>query len=241
MSVQRMPTFREEPEAALAFFHEHGYQIEPNVWTVEQLDQLAAASQKLPSFQDGTCSPTMHPHNLDPVFLSALRNQRIVGIMEKLLAGKISGIQSEFFHGKPGTLGFARHQDNFYVEAARDAFASAWSPLVDVSPANGGLIIWPGSQRESILPIETVDMEDDPGQDKNARRQQVVVPDRYKPLDVIASAGDVVFIHGYLVHASHNNRSGGYRRVLLCTYLRSGEKFRPGFHAKRAEVDVYAV
>jgi hypothetical protein len=42
------------------------------------------------------------------------------------------------------------------------------------------------------------------------------------------------------VHASHDNRSDHFRRALLMTYVRRGEKFGPGNFAKRAEVDVYA-
>src|SRR5581483_4260662 len=99
-----------------------------------------------------------------------------------------------------GTPGFAAHQDNYYVEAPRDAFVSVWSPMVDVSRTNGTLMIYPGSHHENILPIEPVEVIEDPGQDKNAHRQQVVLPDKYRPMDVIASAGDAVFIHGYLVH-----------------------------------------
>ncbi len=235
----RMPTFANEPAEALAFFQEHGYQIEPNVFPAAEREQLIRASENLPAFKDGTYAITMNPHHLDPVFLRALRNVRLVTIIERLLGGRVSGIQTQFFLCKPGTPGFARHQDNFYVEAKREVFASAWSPLVDVSRANGTMVIYPGSHKEGILPVETV-----PGQpanlDANALRQQAMVPAKYQPMDVIANAGETVFIHGHLVHSSYQNGSQDFRRVLLCTYIRTGEKFRPGFNARRTEVDVYS-
>lgn len=241
MNPEPMPTFAEDPSAAIRFFREYGYFVEPDVWSTEEIKALHAASTRLPSFLDKSCAPTMHPHRVDATFLRALANRRVVSIMEGLLGGRVSGIQTEFFHGKPGTPGFARHQDNFYVEAPRDMFASAWSPLVDVSPRNGTLIVYPGSHREPILPVEEFDVSTHSDQDVNARRLQATMPSHYLPVDVIAAAGDVVFIHGFIVHESHPNRSAEYRRVLLSTYVREGAPFRPGRNAKREAVDVYAV
>lgn len=48
------------------------------------------------------------------------------------------------------------------------------------------------------------------------------MPPGYQGYDVIASPGDVVFIHGFLAHESYANVSDGYRRVLLATYVREG-------------------
>ncbi|MGA2052318.1 MAG: phytanoyl-CoA dioxygenase family protein [Opitutales bacterium] len=239
-TVVEIPTFAENPEAALAFYFEHGYHIEPNVWSPAEVDALRRASEQLPSWQDGTYAPAMNAHRINPTFLSALKDPRIVKIMERLLKGRISAIQTEFFFCRPGTTGFAMHQDNFYVEAKQDAFASAWSPLVDVSPFGGGLVIYPGTHLEPILPVEDIEAVVEVGQDKNAHRQQVVLPKKYQPVDVVCSAGSVVFIHGHIVHSSHKNQSNVFRRVLLSTYLRAGEKFRPGNTAKRTELDVYS-
>ena len=57
---------------------------------------------------------------------------------------------------------------------------------------------------------------------------------------MIVPQGAVVFLHGHTVHSSHDNRSDRYRHALLMTYIRRGERFRPGRTAGRAEVDVYA-
>jgi ectoine hydroxylase-related dioxygenase (phytanoyl-CoA dioxygenase family) len=234
-----IPTFAENPEAALAFYFEQGYHIEPNVWTAAELDALRVASEEQPSWRDGTFSPLMHPHKTDATFLGALKNPKIVRIMERLLKGKVSGIQTEFFYCRPGTTGFAMHQDNHYVDAKPDAFGSAWSPLIDISPATGGLVLYPGTHREPILPVEEIPAVVEVGQDKNAHKQQVVLPKQYKPLDLVCSAGSAVFIHGHIVHSSHKNQSNLFRRVLLSTYVRAGEPFRAGNTAKRTAVDVY--
>jgi phytanoyl-CoA hydroxylase len=182
----------------------------------------------------------MMPHRTETTFMEALRNPKIVNIMERLLAGRVSAIQSQFFFCKPGTIGFASHQDNYYVEASGDAFASAWSPLQDVKRDMGCLIVYPGTHREPILPVREVSVPHDPGQDPNAHTQEVVIPEGYQPVDMIVPGGSTLFLHAHTVHASHKNVSDRWRRVLLTTYIRSGAAFRPGRSAGRAEVDLYS-
>lgn len=232
------PTFAQDPQAAIAFYHEHGYHIEPQVWSKEEIAAIRAASETWPTFKDGTYKPAMMPHRHDPLILKALAKPLIIRFFEAAFGGKVSGLQSEYFYCRPGTRGFALHQDNHYVEAKPDAFASAWSPMVDVSRANGTLVIYPGTHREPILPLRDLEAPPDAGNDINAHKQECIVPPQYKPMDVVIKAGDVAFIHGHIVHSSHQNTSNDFRCVLLNTYLRAGEKFRPGNTAKRAEVDV---
>ncbi|HEY9857989.1 MAG TPA: phytanoyl-CoA dioxygenase family protein [Candidatus Obscuribacterales bacterium] len=237
--IEQMPSFGTSPEAALTSYLQLGYHVEPNVWTPDECDRLQSASKNLPSFKDGTFAPAMQAHRIEPTFLWALRNPTILKIIEQLVSGRVSAIQSEFFFCQPGTPGFTMHQDNYYVEAKRDAFASAWSAMQDITPDMGGLIVYPGSHNEPILPVETLEQKQDRGQDPNANRQQVVLPDGYAAVALSVPKGAAVFLHGHIVHSSHKNRSTRFRNVLLTTYIRRGESFRPGRYAGRAEVDVY--
>jgi ectoine hydroxylase-related dioxygenase (phytanoyl-CoA dioxygenase family) len=236
----KIPQFKKDPEAAFAFYKEHGFQIELDVWSAAEMAAIKQAARKLPDFLNGSYIPTLNPHRLEDTFLKALCKKKLVEIMRRMVHGKVSGLQTQYFFGKPGTKGFAMHQDNFYVESKQDAFASAWNPFVDISPKVGGLIVYPGSHLEPILPVDKFEEQQTAGQDKNARREQVRLPEKYQPVSVVTPAGSVVFIHGHNVHSSHDNQTDIYREVLLCTYLRAGEKFRPGFSAKRNEVDVEA-
>lgn len=233
-----MRTFASDPQHAVEYYHEQGYWIEPNVWSQDECSALRATARSWPTWLDGTCAPAMNPHRWDPLILQALRNSRIVNFMRRVLGNDVSGLQTQYFFCRPGTQGFALHQDNYYVEAKCDAFASAWSPLVDVSPNNGTLVIYPGTHREAILPVREIASTCDPGQDVNAHKQEAIVPECYRPKDVLVKAGDVLFIHGHLVHSSYRNESTDFRDVLLSTYLRSGEGFRPGFTAKREPVEI---
>jgi phytanoyl-CoA hydroxylase len=233
-------SFHTHPEIALNAYLQQGFHIEPDVFTPEECNALIQAATNLPSYKDGTLVPVMHPHRIEPAFLVALRHPFLVQVMEHLVSGRASGLQSQFFFCRPGTPGFTRHQDNFYVQAKPDAFASAWIALDDVSSENGGLVVYPGSHLEPILPVEPVEQPGNFGQDPNANYQQAILPDGYPPTDVTVTQGSVVFLHAHIVHKSHNNRSRDrFRHALLLTYIRQGESFRPGFASKRAEVDIY--
>ena len=222
-----------------SFFQEQGFCVVDNIFTHQQCDELIAASHVLPSYQDGTLTPVMNPHRLHDNFFQAMRCEKIIEILEELFSGTVSGLQSQFFFCRPGTPGFARHQDNFYVQAKPETFGSAWVALEDVSAQNGGLIAFAGSQNEAILPTEAVPQRETFGQDPNANCQQVIMPRKYSPIDLSVARGGVAFIHGHLVHASHTNSTEDqFRRALLLTYIRKGEKFRSGFSAKRKEISL---
>jgi len=233
------PSFSRDAGHALAAYGRAGYQIEPGLLGDAECASLRDAARRLDAGHDPR-TPVMNPHRSDPVFLDALRHPAIVAILERLLGGPVSGIQSQYFPCVPGTPGFTAHQDNHYVEAARDAFASAWIALDDASAENGALIAYPGSHREPLLPVEDVpEATPHPTQAFNAIRQRVIVPQRYAATTLSVAPGSVVFLHGHLLHASHENQATRPRRALLATYVRQGTPFRRGETARRTEIDLY--
>ena len=240
-AISNEVTFKQDPELALKKYHEVGYHLEPNVWTAQECNDLIEAAKNLPTYQDSSFRSFLQAHRIEPKFLTALKKPKIIQILELLVNGKVSAIQSQFFFCCPGTKGFARHQDNYYVQSSQDGFASAWSALTDVDPSNGGLVVYPKTHLESILPVESVQQLDGSEEDPNTVIQQSILPDGYEPIDLYIPKGSVVFLHGHNVHKSYNNQTKNrFRQALLTTYIRQGEKFRPGFAAQRAKVDVYS-
>lgn len=218
----------------------NGFTIGEALISSEDCDRVRVYARSLESFTSGKLTPVMNPHRIDPRFLEIMTLPTLVSAMESLLGGRVSGLQTQYFYGRPGTRGFTRHQDNFYIQAPKDSFGSAWLALGDVSVENGGLIVWPGSHNEPLMPVHPVPQATTFGQDPNANSQECELPDSYKAFDVVAPKGSVVFLHGHTVHASHQNITADrYREVLLMTYLRQGEPFRAGFSAKREEFNVY--
>ncbi|KMT66593.1 phytanoyl-CoA dioxygenase family protein [Catenovulum maritimum] len=235
-------SFFSDKDAAVKQYNELGFHIEYDVYTESECEEIIALGSTLSTAMDHEYKPVMMPHRENSLFLKYMKNSKVVAIMQSLLQGNVSGLQSQFFYMQPGTMGFTPHQDNYFVQANNDAFASAWLALEDTSSENGGLIVYPGSHKEGMLPVEESLLVTNTAQDPNAYKMLCVVPDTYQPISVSIPKGAVLFIHACIVHASNNNESDNlWRHVLLNTYIRSGCSFRPGRDAKREEIDLSQV
>jgi phytanoyl-CoA hydroxylase len=233
------PTFSTEFDAAMESYLGLGYHLETNLWSDDECEELVEASHSFPAYQEGTFSSVMHPHVKSPVFLKALANPKLLAILRRIVRGPISGLQTQFFYGPPGGLGYSAHQDNMFVQAPVDGFISVWTALEDTDAQNGGLFVFPGSHREPILPTKEVAGEKSGGgPDPNANRIETVIPQKYKAQNLSVKKGSSVFIHANLIHASHQNTTQNkFRHSLLSTYIRSGATFRAGQNAKRTELN----
>lgn len=229
-------SFLSDPHNALEDYFELGYHIEPDIFSEEECADLIQAGHELKDAKNGVFRPCMMPHRQNPIYLRAMKKAVIVKAISEMVGGQAAGLQSEFFYCKPGTRGFSLHQDNFYVEAEYGVFASAWAAMTDTYYEKGGLIIYPESHKEGTLPVRKLHLETDSAQDPNANNEETIVPPHYSAYNVAIPKGAVLFIHGHLVHGSNPNQTDEWRHVLLTTYIKSGEPFRPGFYAQREEV-----
>ncbi len=229
-------TFRDNPKQAYELYMDQGYFVEPEVFSAAECARLIAAAEELPTAKDGSFVPTMQVHKMNRIFLQAMSKPEVLQTMDRLIHGKANGLQSQFFFTPPQRAGLGFHQDNYFVEAPDDAFASAWVPLVDITPENGCVYAFVGSHKEGKLPVRTVNAE---GKDKRQTvYEETVLPEHYKSTDLYMQRGAVLYIHGYVVHGSHQNRSKENRYALLNTYIREKEPFRAGRTAKREEFEL---
>lgn len=231
-------SFLSDPEAAYQAYLENGYHIEPNVLNHEECLTLIENAAQLESAKEQTFKPQMMPHRQNNLYLMAMKKPIIKQIMEKILGGEPVGLQTEFFYCKPGTRGFSLHQDNFFVEAPYGVFGSAWVALTDTYFEKGGLIVYPGTHKEGALPVRKIEVTKDTGQDPNANNEETVVPEKYKILNATVPKGAALFIHGHLVHGSNPNTTNEWRHVLLNTFIKKGEYFRPGNYAQREAIEL---
>jgi ectoine hydroxylase-related dioxygenase (phytanoyl-CoA dioxygenase family) len=231
-------SFFTHPEESLASYMETGFFIEENLFSDEECTQLIEASSDLENAKNATYRPQMMPHRTNPIYLNAMRKPALASIINKLVGGKAVGLQTELFYCKPGTRGFSLHQDNFFVQAPLGAFASAWIALTDTYFEKGGLIVYPGTHKEGLLPVRKLTLNKDSAQDPNANNEETVVPPQYQLLNATVPKGAALFIHGHLVHGSNSNQTNEWRYVLLNTYIREGENFRPGNYAQREAVEL---
>ncbi|OGT52194.1 MAG: hypothetical protein A3E84_02525 [Gammaproteobacteria bacterium RIFCSPHIGHO2_12_FULL_42_13] len=238
MAQELSNSFLTNPEKAYQAYLENGYHIESNVLTVAECNMLIAASKQLENAVCGNYRPQMMPHRQNSLYLLAMKNPLIIEIMRQILGGTPVGLQTEYFYCKPGTRGFSLHQDNFFVEAPYGAFGSAWVALTNTHLEKGGLIVYPGSHKEGSLPVKKLSSNKDMAQDPNANNEETIVPPKYKIMHAPVPRGAALFIHGHLVHGSNPNATMEWRHVLLNTFIRKGEYFRPGNYAQREAIDL---
>lgn len=228
----------EKPMLDINFYNENGYCIVENIFSDEECAALIKTSEHLEDAKNGSFKPTMMPHRTQPIYLDAMKKPALVKAIAQLVGGTPVGLQTQYFFCKPGTPGFPNHQDNNFVQSGYGEFASAWVALTDTYPEKGGLIAYPGTHKEGMLPVRDREKAVLPGQDPNANAKETVVPETYNPLSAKVPKGAVFFIHGHLVHGSHANQTNEWRHVLLITYLKKGAAFRPGEYAQRAPVSL---
>lgn len=242
VTISDGPSFRRDPDTALSRYREIGYHVETALVPPTLCDEIVAGALALPNANGGEFEPIPMPHRVHPAFLKLMRFSPIVAIVERLVGGRASGIGGEFFYMRPGTRGFAPHQDNFYVQAPPDSFVSIWVALCDVDARNGGLVFFPGTNKLGTLEIRKRPHLTDAGQNPRAQAIESIFPRSYRPIDIELTRGSVVFFHSLLVHGSNRNRTTDrFRHSLLTTYIRTGQPFRAGALQKRVEVDLHAI
>ena len=224
-----------------AGFFEDGFYVLPGVFSSDQCQRVRAHENKLLELANGSYRPFMQPHRECPEIRSLMAEPVVVRVMQHLIGPDVSGLQSQYFFGKPGTQGFTPHQDASLVGADGACFASAWTALEDIDAENGCLRIYEGTHKMGLLGIEEARVDAGGQQDYNAVSHKSVVPEGVKKRLVEVKAGSTIFIHGFAVHDSLSNASNNRPRpALLMTYIQKGQPFRPGAHAKRHEIDVQA-
>jgi len=102
--------------------------------------------------------------------------------------------------------------------------------LDEMTPENGPLLFMPGSSRWGAVDFGAHDYDDS--------RYERKTPEEFREQDaatILAQPGDTIFFGPYTAHASFENRSHAYRRVLINGYASPGANRRlyPGEGAGR--------
>lgn len=162
------------------------------------------------------------PHWVSPTIRSMVIHKDIAEVLAAITAahlpfwdGRVKCMQSMLFAKPPGLPGQAWHQDERYIPTRDRSLVGAWIALDDADADNGCLRVIPRSHRPGRLyPLREHGLPDefDPGQEAHGF-------DDSDEIEVPATAGDVVFFNGYLLHRSLRNRSTDrYRRALVNHY-----------------------
>ncbi|HEV2528778.1 MAG TPA: phytanoyl-CoA dioxygenase family protein [Thermomicrobiales bacterium] len=145
-----------------------------------------------------------------------LLHPRVLDVLQVLIGPDVLALQSMLFLKGPGKPGQGWHQDSFYIPTHADTLCGAWVAIDDCDEHNGAMWFASGSQHEPVYPphsgygygdthvadIHAVSGVSNPDDEQNDLSR---IADRYPHLLAAASAGDVVFFGGHILHRSKKN------------------------------------
>jgi phytanoyl-CoA hydroxylase len=155
----------------------------------------------------------LQPHRGDRVAFDFMVDPRVNEWLTALLGESPLAVQTMVYFKAPGSKGQALHQDQRYLQVEPGTCVAAWLALDDCDEENGCLMVVPGSHDLPVLCPQVSDSEDSWSKD------QVPIPSGLEAVPVVMKAGDVIFFNGQLIHGSHKNNSGRFRRIIVGHYI----------------------
>lgn len=217
-------------EEQVATYREQGFILVPNVFSADDVAELnrvtdafvetsRSLTQSDSVFDIGPdhshAAPKLrrikHPTENHPAFDKAMRNPKLVGILQQLL-GKAVRFDHAKLNIKPvgGGAEIDWHQDWAFYPHTNDDMLAVGVLLGDVGPKSGPLQVVPGSHKGPTLDHHSNGIFcgaiSDP-EDFAAR----AVP-------LMGEAGSITIHHVRAVHGSQSNTSETARRLLLLSY-----------------------
>ena len=228
------------------FYNENGYLHLKNVFTK---DEMSVAREHMDEFAKNKNMFTIY---LNMHFYKSLkeihRGKKMCSIADALIGGaRAIPIGSTAFFCKPGNNlehGSVWHQDNYAGRSTPGSYLNIAVSVDDADKSNGSLIVAPGSHKLGDLPCNPkknfdIDAE---GNLYNCAPigNNCILPEGQEVVQLEYSSGDVLAVHGLLVHkAEPNMHLSRWRRTMYNVYIKEYEPFWPGWTSKRQLLDRY--
>lgn len=216
-------------------FLDQGWDVYKNIFTLEEVDYLKKEifqyvnkyKGKMEKYDINYTKDSINSihclHKFDNTFKDFFNNhQKLNKIASRLLNEDVEITNIESFLKPTNGLEVPLHQDNrlFCVEDGK-AF-TAWISLDNIDKNNGGLKVWPYSNRLGLLKHRPSMM---------LGTSQTIDESEYDKFDKDGyiinnlSPGDIQFHHCMTIHASDQNKSLNSRNVLTIQYKAVNSKF----------------
>lgn len=215
------------------FYDNNGYLVVP-VLEPGECDQLLELLEK---YADKDYSAIMNLDREVHELKALMKDKRIISIVKALQNNAILGtLISQILYKKAGTPYAAQawkpHQDNSYPQAPYGAMLTINIFLEKADRENGCMYLFPGSHKEPLLEFEpTPSYKETVGTNPG---NLVNVPPEYPKVDVVAAKGDMLVLHGHMIHGSYANTSANRSRPLFSiTYCNKDAPFLIGRNANR--------
>ena len=239
----------------LEFFHENGFLLLKKVWNKEDIDVIRKDLDEAAK-DNFTVRLDMHFHKSIKL---AHRSKKMCDIGDAICNGRAIPLASTTFFCKPNNpkeYGSIWHQDNFAPMAPNgDNYLNLAIIVDDADKSNGSLVIIPGSHKLGMLsfkPTPNFSYDADGNLVQSAPIGDAKklsdytdstgnnLPDDLPKLQLEYEAGDILVIHGLLLHkADKNPHPSKWRRTIYSVYIKENEPFWPGWTAKRQLLNRY--
>ncbi len=218
------------------FYHQNGYLHIPQLFSKEEIDELADELDRLvedwsftsegwtgpwrlaymdPETEKRSKLTAMHDlHLYSNAWTRAVANPRLADALGDLLGPNVE-LHHTTMHIKPPQTGhpFPMHQDHPFYAHENEKFIDVLVHLDDTSHANGEIRFLPGSHQQGALKhiIETEDGPSSPHLPTDVFKLEDTVP-------VPAKRGDIVLFCYHTVHGSYINTTKEPRRLVRFGY-----------------------
>lgn len=126
------------------------------------------------------------------------------------------------------------HQDNSYPKNKNGEYITINIFMENSDMTNGTLYIYEKSHKNGIYDYDRRISY----REKDSKPGNTVKMLNFKKKNLIFKKGDLLILHGNLVHGSHPNKSKTRSRPLYSvSYMPKGERFIPGLNAQRKIVN----
>jgi phytanoyl-CoA hydroxylase len=216
-------------------FRREGVLVVPGLCQAAEVERLLAHGRQL---SDGSAGPG-HPadqhwfpmlHRTHALHERMALHPGVLDVVQALIGTDVMAMQTMLFLKPPGERGNGWHQDSWYLQTIPDSLCGAWMALDACDEENGALVVAVGSHVE---PVYSHDGQPHPDRDHlagmrpmphlhhpdDAVNELAAIAARYPQVVVHAQPGDVVFLHGHVLHTSLPNVSRvRRRRAFVCHY-----------------------
>jgi len=167
-------------------------------------------------------------------FRSLMLNKKILSTLKKIKGRDCSCLMSQMIFKEKNTKyslqSWLPHQDNSYVLNKKGHYITINIFMEKSNTTNGTLYVYENSHKHGILKFKSKKSY----REKDNKPGNVVLDLDFKKKDLIFNKGDMLIMHGNLVHGSYPNKSKTLSRPLYSvSYIPKGEHFVAGMNAQR--------
>lgn len=155
----------------------------------------------------------------DEVLFQYCLHPRVLDYVECFVGPNIRAMHTMLINKPPdaGTLTSRHplHQDlHYFPFRPADRIVCSWTAMEEITPANGCLIVLPGTHKGVLQ------QHDYPSWEKGVNKMYHGVRgyDNHPVVELPMEKGDTVFFHPILIHGSGANRTTGFRKSISCHY-----------------------